>query len=148
MSVKKGMPTAQIELAGKRYDLRYDIDSMAEVEITAQALSMNAGRSDFYGLLDAPYNVREQIVLLMAGINGARRDRGDTSLLNPDGSKALLQAHFDYIRERQHELKEWQESIKLLNAQLMDAARLGAGLVPPSMRAGLKAPKEQPSATN
>jgi len=134
MTAKKGMTASQIELAGKRYDLRYDIDSMAEVEITAQALSMGAGRSDFYGLLDAPYNIREQIVLLMAGINGAKRNKGETDFLDPTTAKALLQSHFDYIRERQPELKDWQESIRRINSQLMEAARLGAGLVPPSMR--------------
>jgi hypothetical protein len=145
MSVKKGMPTAQIELAGKRYDLRYDIDSMAEIEGAAEDME----RKSFYALLDAPYTIREQAIMLMAGINGARRDKGETALLDADGSKALLQSHFDYLREKQMGMAEWRLKMSMINLRLMEAARLGAGLVPPSIsKKEPEAENELPSATN
>lgn len=133
MTVTKGMPKAQVELAGKRYDLRFDIESIAEVEVTAQALSLNAGRSSYYDLLDAPYNMREQLVLLLVGINGAKRFDGMKDMLNQQTAKTLLGEHFEWIRSRKMGIPEWQESIKKLNTQLSEAARLGVGLVPPSM---------------
>lgn len=144
MSVKKGMPTAQIELAGKRYDLRYDIDSMCEIEVAAAGMD----RASFYSLLDAPYTIREQSIMLMAGINGARRDAGKSGDMTVKTANALLQSHFDYLGSKQIELGEWQAKMAIINIQLMEAARLGAGLVPPSMPKKEPEANEPPSATN
>ena len=148
MSLTKGMPKAQIELSGSRYDVRYDIDSMAEIEITAQALSLNVGRSSFYNLLDAPYNIREQIVMIHAGINGAKRYNEQKDLLDIDATKKLLQSHFEWIKAQAYDLKAWQESIIRLNGQIQEAARLGAGLVPPSMSQPEPVAKKKSSATD
>ena len=148
MSLTKGMPKGQIELSGSRYDVRYDIDSMAEIEITAQAVSLNAGRANFYKLLDAPYNVREQMVMIYAGINGAKRFNGQNDLIDMDATKKLLQSHFEWIKAQAYDLKAWQESILRLNGQIQEAARLGAGLVPPSMTSQEPAAKKKGSATD
>lgn len=147
MTVTKGMPKAQVELAGKRYDLRFDIDSMAEIENESEEMR----RKSFYLLLDAPYDIREQTIMLMAGVNGAKRDKGDFALLNLSGAKALLQSHFDYLREKQITADEWKHAMTLVNLAIMEAARLGAGLVPPFPRATKKeqaTENEPPSATN
>ena len=133
MVVKKGMTKAQVELAGKKYDLRYDVDSIGEVEITAQAVSLNSGRNNYYDLLDAPYNFREQVCLILAGINGAKRYDGLTDFLDQNSTKKLMQEHFDWVRSKQFSIRDWQESIRRLNNQISEAARLGVGLVPPSM---------------
>jgi hypothetical protein len=128
----KGKTTQSIDLGGQRYALRFDIDSMMEIETLIQTLGLGQARGDFFKLLDAPYNIREIVIMIQSGINGKRRYDAGTGPFKPistDEVKKLVQTHFDLIKARAHTIQEWRdEQSKLMDAISM-AARQGAGLV-------------------
>lgn len=126
---KKGHPTASVDLAGKRYSIRYDVQAMIEIETNCSLLSIGMGRDNFQGLLDPPYNTRELVILLATGIAGAKRFEGGEKIkADLDAARTLLQDHYDYLGRTAKDLEAWKKSRDNLMQQLSTAARLGAGL--------------------
>lgn len=128
----KGITTQSVDLGGQRYPLRFDIDSMMEIEMLVQTMGLGQARGDFFKLLDTPYNIREIVIMIQSGINGKRRYDAGTGSFKPittDEVKKLVQAHFDMVKGKAHSIQEWRnEQTKLMDAISM-AARQGAGLV-------------------
>lgn len=146
---QKGMTTYSVELAGERHNLRYDIDSMMEIETLAQAL-LNTSRADYYQMLDAPYNVRELVILIQAGINGYHRHQDDGQSISTKEVKELVQAHFDYIKKHAKTIPEWKAENQKMHDAVSTAVRLGVGLVPqnePEPEKADPSPNESPGPT-
>lgn len=129
MTAKKGMPTLGVELAGEHYNLRYDIESMMEVEQLVQTLALGTARADFFNMLDAPYNIREMVLMLQAGINGYYRYSNDPKRITTDEVRKLVQSHFNHIQTKVKGIPEWKKEQQKVHESISMAARLGAGLV-------------------
>ena len=143
----KGMTTLSVDLAGQRYPLKFDIDSMMEIETLIQTLGLGQARGDFFKLLDAPYNIREIVIMVQSGINGKRRyDAGTGSFkaITTDEVKKMVQAHFDLIKGKAHSIQEWRDEQAKLMDSISMAARQGAGLMP----ADVAEPKEEEKEEN
>jgi hypothetical protein len=128
----KGLTTMSVDLGGTRYPLKFDIDSMMEIETLIQTLGLGQARGDFFKLLDPPYNIREIVIMIQSGIDGKRRyDAGDGPFkpISTDEVKKMVQGHFDLIKGKTHSIQEWRDEQGKLMDSISMAARQGAGLV-------------------
>lgn len=126
--------TFPIVLAGEEYAIRFDLD--AQIGVVTTSKIMNPGIQDikWWRFLDAPYDVPDMVIMIMHGINGARRFNGEKKFLKIDDAKELLEKHFDYLYERASEIEDdeaamkfVQDETKKLFESLQDAARGGSG---------------------
>lgn len=142
------MPTLSIEMANERYNLRYDIEAMLEVETLIQTLNLGTNRADFFQMLDPPYNVREMVVLIQAGINGYKRFQGETNaknFTNTDEVRRMVQAHFDAVQKKAKSVQAWRDAQAGLWSAIAKAARMGVGLVEEEKSDKGKKEKDDPS---
>ncbi len=102
--------TYPVMLSGKVYEIRYDIMALTAAQTTLKALGFNRGTA--WQLADTPYDLGEEVILLQAGLNGAKRLQKDTKLYDLDEIQELVQQHFDTMAEELSELEE-AEAMKL-----------------------------------
>jgi hypothetical protein len=130
------MPTTVILLAGESYRLRYEYIDMSSVEQTLELMKLGTAKKSFFQLLDPPYDVREEAVLLLAGINGARRLASEDEI-KMDEVQKILNSHFAYIgKQSDGDMSKFQTMHGELMSKISEAARAGMGF-------SRKAPKEE-----
>ena len=114
----KGAPTVTVLLAGDSYRLRYEQPDMTNVETALKGAAFGMASRTFLQLMDGPYSVLEIQVLLLMGINGARRLEKAGDALTMEDMNTLLTRHWDYIgRRSEGDLKQFQA----LQADLINA---------------------------
>jgi hypothetical protein len=90
-------------------------------------MKLGTAKKSFFQLLDPPYDVREEAVLLLAGINGARRLASEDEI-KMDEVQKILNSHFAYIgRQADGDMATFQKMHGDLMAKLSEAARAGMG---------------------
>jgi len=128
--------TFPIVLAGEEHALRFDLDAQIGVVTTMKIMSPGIGTQDikWWRFLDAPYDISEMVVMLIHGINGARRFNGEKKFLKLDDAKELLEKHYDFVYGKASEIDDDEAAMKLVQDEtkklfeaLQDAARGGSG---------------------
>ena len=119
-------------LAGKVRELRFDIQALTSAHAALKALNM--GRGTIWQLADQPYDLPEEVILLHAGLNGAKRLNKDSDLYTLEDIQNLLQEHLDSMAEdlsqidnEQDAMKEFQKRQQDLMNTLADAVKGAIG---------------------
>ena len=108
-------PTYPITLSGKTYEMRFDI--MALTGAQSMLKSLGYPRPTVWTLADAPYDLGEEVILLQAGLNGAKRLQKDRKLYEVSDVQELLQDHFEFIATRLDEEPDEEEAMKKLQEE-------------------------------
>lgn len=124
--------TYPIELAGKTYEMRFDITALTAAHTALKALGM--GRATVWQLADLPYDLPEEIILMQAGINGAKRVNKDKDYATLDDIQEVFQEHLDYmaehigqIEDEVEAMKAFQEEQQKIMAQINEAVKGAIG---------------------
>lgn len=125
-------PTYPVILNGKNYELRFDIQALTSAHAALKAL--NFTRGTVWNLADAPYDLGEELILLQAGLNGAKRLAKDSDFMSIDDVQELLDAHFDKmaddiskVEDEQEAMKEFQKCQQDLMVAISDAVKGAIG---------------------
>jgi hypothetical protein len=105
---------ATIMMAGKPYELRYDILALTTAHNVMKALGFK--RDNVWSLADIPYDLGEEITLFLHGVNGARRLE-KTKLMDSDEAQEVFQAHFEYLAEKTSEIEDESEAMKFFQEE-------------------------------
>jgi hypothetical protein len=124
--------TYPVIINGKVEQMRFDIQALMGAQTALKALGFN--RDTVWRLADAPYDLGEEIVLLQAGINGAKRLAKDKDMYDMDTIQEMVQDHFDGMAEElsaveneQEAMKEFQKRQEDLMASISDAVKGAIG---------------------
>ena len=132
---------ATVKLAGKDYELRFDVLSLT----SAQSLMKGLGykRENVWSLADTPYDLGEEIILVQQGINGAKRLAKDKSGMTVEEVQELFQEHFDYIAEKIQGIEDEKEAMQAFQDEhnnimksIGDAVRSGIGFRRAAVKGG------------
>lgn len=107
--------------------LRYDFQSMSDIEQHMQLLSGGLTKTSFYKLLDWPYDIREMIVMLMHGINGGYRFEGIEKRLDYASTGKLLDKHFRGFKKTCKTPEQFKDAHEGFMMQICNAARASMG---------------------
>ena len=125
--------TFPVVLAGEEYALRFDLDAQIGVVTTSKIMNPGVQAIKWRRFLDAPYDVTDMVIMIMHGVNGARRFKGEQKFLKIDDAKELLEKHFDSLYERASEIEDDEAAMKFVHDEtkklfesLQDAARGGS----------------------
>lgn len=132
---QKGIPTTPLIIAGKEYNLRFDVAAQIQAAQSLKLLSMGMPSKNWWALLDPPYDVVDLVAMIQAGINGGKRFNGEKKdFMSLDEAQALLQDHFNLIYEQADETDNEADAMKAMDASqldfmkaISDIARAGAG---------------------
>jgi hypothetical protein len=119
MSIKS--VTYPVTLAGKDYELRFDITALTAAHAALRSLGMSKGT--VWQLADLPYDLPEEVVLLQTGLNGAKRVHKDKDMYTIDDVQEILQEHLDSQADRIGIIEHEDEAIKMFmeeQQKLMD----------------------------
>jgi hypothetical protein len=121
-----------INLAGKDYELRFDIIALTSAHNVIKALGYK--RENVWSLGDVPFDLGEEVVLAAHGINGARRLAKDKNMVTIEEVQELFQEHFDYLAEKVAAIEDEKEAMETFQAEhnklmttLGEAIRAGIG---------------------
>lgn len=121
-----------IVLAGKVYELRFDIQALTSAHAAMKALGFTRGT--VWTLADAPYDLGEELMLLHAGLNGSKRLNKDKEMYDMDEVQELLQKHFDVmseeisaIEDEKEAMEEFQKRQQALMESISDAVKSAIG---------------------
>ena len=134
---------AIINLAGKDYELRFDIMALTSAQTLIKSLGHK--RENVWSLGDTPYDLAEEVILVAQGINGAKRLAKDKQLLTIEEVQELFQGHFDYIAEKVSAIEDEAEAMETFqneHTKLMtgigEAVRAGIGFRRGAVKGGSK----------
>lgn len=99
-----------ITLAGKPYELRFDITALTSAQAVLKAIGYK--RENVWSLADLPYDLGEEITLFVHGVNGARRIAKNTHMMTADEAQDVFQEHFDWLAEQVAEIEDEEEAMK------------------------------------
>jgi hypothetical protein len=108
-------PTSTVNLAGTEYELRFDIVGLTSAQTLMKA--MGFPRNNAWSLADTPYDLGEEIVLVLNGINGARRLAKNPALMTMEEAQQLVEAHFDYIAGKTELAESDAEAMEMFNTE-------------------------------
>jgi hypothetical protein len=129
----KGIPTTPLVIAGKEYNLRFDVAAQIQAAQSLKLLSMGMPSKNWWSLLDPPYDVVDLVAMIQAGVNGGKRFNGEKDFIDLDAAQKLLQDHFDCLYEGAAEEDEAEAMKAFDKAQIdfmkaiSDIARSGVG---------------------
>jgi hypothetical protein len=106
---------ATIMMAGKPYELRFDILALTAAHNVMKALGFK--RDNVWSLADIPYDLGEEITLFLHGVNGARRLEKNSKLMDSDDAQEVFQAHFEYLAEKTSEIEDEAEAMKFFQEE-------------------------------
>ncbi len=106
---------ATIMMAGKPYELRYDILALTTAHNVMKALGFK--RDNVWSLADIPYDLGEEITLFLHGVNGARRLEKNSKLMDSEEAQEVFQAHFEYLAEKTSEIEDEAEAMKFFQEE-------------------------------
>ena len=101
---------ATILMAGKPYELRFDILALTAAHNVMKALGFK--RDNVWSLADTPYDLGEEITLFLHGVNGARRLAKSTKFMDSEEAQEVFQNHFDMLAEKTSEIEDEGEAMK------------------------------------
>lgn len=107
-------PTYSINLAGTEYELRFDIVGLSSAQTMLKA--MGFPRNSVWTIADTPYDLSEEVVILMNGINGARRLKKETPITMEE-AQHLVEAHFEFVADKVSEVPDDNDAMALFNAE-------------------------------
>lgn len=110
--------TYPIVLNGKAMELRFDIQALTGAHAALKALGFTRGT--VWQLADAPYDLGEELVLLQAGLNGAKRQAKDSNMYTVDDIQDLMNDHFDNMAEELDKMENEQEAMKEFQKRQQD----------------------------
>jgi hypothetical protein len=123
---------AIINLAGKDYELRFDIMALTSAQTLIK--SMGYKRENVWSLGDTPYDLAEEVILVAQGINGAKRLAKDKGFLSIEEVQEMFQQHFEYIAEMVSAIEDEAEAMKTFQDEhtkimtvIGEAVRAGIG---------------------
>lgn len=132
-----------ISLAGKEYELRFDIMALTSAQSILKQIGFR--RENVWSLADTPYDLGEEIVLVAHGINGAKRAGKDKNMVTTDDVQEMFQDHFDFIAERIQLIEDEKEAMDAfqkehtdLMEQISKAVRVGIGFRRAATKGGAK----------
>lgn len=134
---------AMITLAGKEYELRFDIMALT----SAQGIMKQMGfhRENVWSLADSPYDLGEEVILVTHGINGAKRAAKDKNMVTLDDVQEYFQDHFEYVASKIELIEDEKEAMEAfqkehagLMEQLGNAVRAGIGFRRAATKGGAK----------
>lgn len=121
-----------ITLAGKTYELRFDINSLTSAQAVLKALGYK--RENVWSLADVPYDLGEEIALFVHGVNGYRRLVKNTHMLTAEEAQDIFQEHFDWMAEKVSEVEDEKDAMQLFQDEhtkvmdtLAEAIKLSIG---------------------
>lgn len=100
---------ATIMMAGKPYELRFDIFALTAAHNVMKSLGFK--RDNVWSLADVPYDLGEEITLFLHGVNGARRLAKATKMMDSEEAQEIFQAHFEMLAEKTSEIEDEQEAM-------------------------------------
>lgn len=107
--------TTAITMAGKPYELRFDIIALTAAHNVMKALGFK--RDNVWSLADVPYDLGEEITLFLHGVNGAKRLAKDRNLLSSEDAQEIFEAHFEWIAEKVSEIEDEGEAMKVFQEE-------------------------------
>lgn len=130
MSIKTA--TYPVILSGKVHELRFDINALTSAHAACKALGFTRGT--VWTLADAPYDLGEIVILMHAGLNGAKRLGKDSKLYSIDDVQDLLDAHFTHmsdelsaIDDEKEAMDEFQKRQQDMMVSISDAVKAAIG---------------------
>lgn len=87
-----------VTLAGKPYELRFDINALTSAQAVLRALGFK--RDNVWTLADLPYDLAEEVTLFVHGVNGARRLAKNTNLMGAEEAQEIFEQHFDWMSDK------------------------------------------------
>jgi len=131
---EKGIPTTPLMIAGKEYNLRFDVQAQIQAAQSLKLIGMGMASKNWWALLNPPYDVSELVAMIQAGINGAKRFNGEKDFIDLEKAQAMLQDHFDYQYEQAGEIDDEREAMTAFDKaqfafmeEISAIARAGAG---------------------
>jgi hypothetical protein len=106
---------ATLMMAGKPYELRFDILALTAAHNVMKALGFK--RDNVWSLADIPYDLGEEITLFLHGVNGARRLEKNSKLMDSEEAQEVFQAHFEYLAEKTSEIEDEAEAMKFFQEE-------------------------------
>lgn len=135
-----------INLAGKDYELRFDIIALTSAHNVIKALGYK--RDNVWSLGDTPFDLGEEVVLVAHGINGAKRLAKDKGMVSVDEVQEMFQEHFDYLAEKVSAIEDEKEAMETfqnehnkLMTSIGEAVRAGIGFRRGATKGGSKRSK-------
>ena len=119
--------THTLIIGGEPYNLRYDIQAMSDVEQSLELMKGGVSKKSFFDLLDMPYDIRELVVMLMAGIKGYNRFSNIKSDMNFNDATKILENHFRTVSEICETPQEFVSAQNKLMEEISVAARKAVG---------------------
>jgi hypothetical protein len=123
---------ATIMMAGKPYELRFDILALTAAHNVMKAMGFK--RDNVWSLADIPYDLGEEITLFLHGVNGARRVAKSTRFMDADEAQTVFQDHFDMLAEKVSEIEDETEAMQMFQDEhkkimeiLSEAVKLSIG---------------------
>ena len=98
-----------IILAGKMYNMRFDIQALTSAQAALKAIGF--GRPTIWQLADVPYDIPELVILLHAGLNGAKRLEKSAETYNLDEIQTMFQEHLDVMAQELYEIESEKEAM-------------------------------------
>jgi hypothetical protein len=121
-----------ITMAGKPYELRFDITALTSAQGVLKALGYK--RDNVWSLADVPYDLGEEMALFIHGVNGARRLEKSSKMINAEDAQDIFQDHFEWIAEKVSEIEDeeaamvfFQDEHKKIMDVLSEAVRQSIG---------------------
>jgi hypothetical protein len=136
-------PTYPVVLNGKTYELRFDIQALTSAHVAIKAMGFS--RATVWNLADAPYDLGEELVLLQAGLNGAKRLNKDSDMYTVDEIQEMMNAHFDSMAEVIEKIEDEQEAMKEFQKMQQDLMLALANAVKGAIGFRYKGKRDKPS---
>jgi hypothetical protein len=111
-----------ITLAEKPYELRFDIPALTSSQSVLKAMGYK--RENVWSLADVPYDLGEEIILFVNGVNGVRRMEKSARMMTAEEAQDLFQAHFDWLSDKISSIEDETEAMKMFqdeHTKIMDS---------------------------
>jgi len=104
-----------ITLAGKPYELRFDIPALTSAQAVLKAMGFR--RDNVWSLADVPYDLGEEIIMFVQGVNGARRLEKNPKVMTAEEAQDIFGDHFNWMSEKTAEIEDEQEAMKVFQEE-------------------------------
>lgn len=98
-----------VMIAGKPVELRFDVMALTSAQTLMKGMGFN--RPNTWSLADLPYDLGEEVLLLINGINGARRADKNSNMITLDEVQDMVQNHLDYLGEEISKIEDEREAL-------------------------------------
>lgn len=116
-----------VMIAGKPVELRFDVMALTTAQTLMKGMGFN--RPNTWSLADLPYDLGEEVILLINGINGARRAEKNNNMISLDQVQEMVQDHLDYLGENISKIEDEQEAMEAFQeAQRLFMEEIGSAV--------------------